>query len=154
MKVRRRRKNEKGPLQGHCPGARQGRSPAGFGWSPLFRRYAPPSPPKKRKRFSNPCTCRPSLASDASGVLADANTEIHFRYRKEPEMTVENRTSQLAANSFAALTKALESGNSEALSAYLSVMARFHTYSWNNSLLILVQRPSASRVAGFRAWLK
>lgn len=140
-------------LQGRCPGARQGRSPVGFGWSPLFRRYAPPSPPKKRKRFSNPCTCRPSLASDASWVLANANTEIHFRYGKEPDMNVENRTSQLAANALATLTKALESGDSQVLSTYLSVMARFHTYSWNNSLLIAVQRPSATRVAGFRAWL-
>ncbi len=26
-------------------------------------------PPKKRDRFSHPCTCRPSLASDASEVL-------------------------------------------------------------------------------------
>ena len=26
-------------------------------------------PPKKRKRFSPPCPCRPSLASDASEVL-------------------------------------------------------------------------------------
>ena len=36
---------------------------------------------------------------------------------------------------------------------YLSVTARFHKYSWTNCLLIAMQRPNATHVAGFRAWL-
>ena len=43
---------------------------------------------------------------------------------------------------------------SETFKAYLAVQARFHRYSWHNSLLILMQRPDASRVAGFKAWQK
>ena len=36
--------------------------------------------------------------------------------------------------------------------AFLAVASRFHTYSPNNVLLILLQRPHATRVAGYRAW--
>lgn len=34
----------------------------------------------------------------------------------------------------------------------LDVASRFHRYSWGNTLLISMQRPDASRVAGFRRW--
>jgi antirestriction protein ArdC len=47
---------------------------------------------------------------------------------------------------------ALERGESEALKNYLRVMSRFHRYSWGNILLIHIQRPDATRVAGFHAW--
>jgi len=43
---------------------------------------------------------------------------------------------------------------SDTFRAYLDVQARFHKYSWHNSLLILMQRPDASRVAGFQTWKK
>ena len=49
------------------PGARERSCPMGFGRYPQFALLI--SPPKKRKRFSNPCPCRSSLASDASEVL-------------------------------------------------------------------------------------
>jgi hypothetical protein len=35
---------------------------------------------------------------------------------------------------------------------FLSVASRFHRYSTNNVLLILSQRPDATRVAGYRTW--
>ncbi len=41
---------------------------------------------------------------------------------------------------------------SDTFKAFLDVQARFHRYSWHNVMLILSQRPSASRVAGFKAW--
>lgn len=37
---------------------------------------------------------------------------------------------------------------------WVRVRASFHRYSLNNTLLIALQRPDATRVAGFRAWLK
>lgn len=40
----------------------------------------------------------------------------------------------------------------EAFKRYLAFAALFHNYSANNSLLILVQRPDATRVAGYRKW--
>ena len=35
---------------------------------------------------------------------------------------------------------------------YLTTMSRFHRYSARNSLLILLQNPDASYVAGFQHW--
>ena len=66
----------------------------------------------------------------------------------------QNRSSELAADALKTLIAALEAGNSEALKNYLAVMGRFHHYSWNNSLLIALQRPGATRVAGFHTWHK
>lgn len=40
----------------------------------------------------------------------------------------------------------------EEFKRYLAFAARFHSYSANNSLLLLVQRPNATRVAGYRRW--
>ena len=37
---------------------------------------------------------------------------------------------------------------------YLSFAAKFHDYSFNNTLLIWAQAPQASYVAGYRAWLQ
>ena len=35
---------------------------------------------------------------------------------------------------------------------YLSTMSRFHRYSVNNTMLIYMQRPDATHVAGFNKW--
>lgn len=35
---------------------------------------------------------------------------------------------------------------------YLDKMSKFHRYSWNNQILIALQRPNASLVAGFNRW--
>jgi antirestriction protein ArdC len=43
---------------------------------------------------------------------------------------------------------------STAWRAWLDVQRRFHRYSWGNTLLIACQRPDATRVAGFHAWLR
>jgi antirestriction protein ArdC len=60
----------------------------------------------------------------------------------------------LSENAISRLIEALERGQSDALKTYLSMMSRFHKYSWGNCLLIYSQRPSATRVAGFHGWLK
>jgi len=38
--------------------------------------------------------------------------------------------------------------------AVLDCMASFHAYSWRNTILIHLQYPSASKVAGYRTWEK
>jgi antirestriction protein ArdC len=68
-------------------------------------------------------------------------------------MNTQNTTSEIASKALATLAAALEVGNSAALTAYLNVTARFHRYSWTNCLLIAMQCPTATHVAGFRAWL-
>ena len=41
---------------------------------------------------------------------------------------------------------------SEAFRAYLELQAKFHRYSFGNTLLIMSQRAGATRVAGYRTW--
>jgi len=54
-----------------------------------------------------------------------------------------------------ALAKAVDDVRaSDTFKNYLDVQARFHRYSWHNSMLILCQNPEASRVAGFNTWRK
>ncbi len=43
---------------------------------------------------------------------------------------------------------------SEAFRAYLNTQAKFYRYSWHNCMLIGMQRPSATQVAGYRQWQK
>jgi len=41
---------------------------------------------------------------------------------------------------------------SELFKQYLDVQARFHKYSWHNTMLIATQKPDAEHVAGFKTW--
>lgn len=57
------------------------------------------------------------------------------------------------------LTNKLEQGlqdlfNSDSYCNYLSTMSKFHNYSFNNTLLIAMQKPDATLVAGYKAWQK
>ncbi len=61
------------------------------------------------------------------------------------------------ARDYAELLETLTEGvaaltTSERWTQYLEVQSRFPRYSSNNVLLILAQRPDATRVAGYRAW--
>lgn len=50
------------------------------------------------------------------------------------------------------LAEALKQGKSETLVRYLDTMSRFHKYSFGNCMLIALQRPDATLVAGFYRW--
>ena len=55
------------------------------------------------------------------------------------------------------ITEGIEQGikelfESEKYIRYLSVMSRFHRYSVNNTMLIYMQKPDATLVAGFNKW--
>ena len=60
-----------------------------------------------------------------------------------------NRRTKDAVNH---LVEALERGQSEVLTQYLSAMARFHNYSFGNIMLIARQNPDATNVASLRTW--
>jgi antirestriction protein ArdC len=62
------------------------------------------------------------------------------------------QTWKVANQAIEQLVEALNAGHSEALTRYLSAMAKFRTYSLCNVLLIVKQSPNAGRVAGYRAW--
>jgi hypothetical protein len=59
---------------------------------------------------------------------------------------------EIIAANIQALIAQLEAGRSEALTAYLNAMSRFHNYSFGNILEIARQKPDATRVAGLYAW--
>lgn len=56
-------------------------------------------------------------------------------------------------------TEQLEAGIKEFFSSdkfqeYLNVMSRFHSYSYSNSVMIAMQKPDATLLAGFSGWQK
>ncbi len=56
------------------------------------------------------------------------------------------------------ITQELEKGirnlySNDGYRSYLETMSRFHHYSYRNTLLIWLQNPEASYVAGYRAWM-
>ncbi len=72
----------------------------------------------------------------------------------EKKMDVEDKDKALDE-----ITAKLEEGIQEIFSSgkyedYLKVMSRFHRYSLNNTVLIAMQNPEASLVAGYHAWQK
>ena len=69
-------------------------------------------------------------------------------------MTTTNRDEKMKE-----ITDRLQAGleelfNSEKYAEYLRVMSQFHHYSFNNTLLIAMQKPDATLVAGYNAWEK
>ena len=66
-------------------------------------------------------------------------------------------TSEKPTEKLKEITDRLEQGitelfDSERYKEYLRVMSKFHNYSFNNTLLIAMQKPDASLIAGFNAW--
>ena len=74
--------------------------------------------------------------------MADKNTVYMSEKRKVKEIT-----DKLEAG----LKELFES---EKYKSYLSTMSKFHNYSFNNTLLIAMQKPEATLVAGYQAWQK
>ncbi|MCI9908821.1 antirestriction protein ArdA [Clostridioides difficile] len=115
--------------------------------------------PKEYKVMSFPQRSRP----DPEKVEMDAAAPGQ-RTAQAAEQTQEPRpvipivlTSEKPAEKLKEITDRLEQGitelfDSERYKEYLRVMSKFHNYSFNNTLLIAMQKPDASLVAGFSAW--
>ena len=73
---------------------------------------------------------------------------------KEPNQQQPQRQTakEVIAANVQSLIEQLESGHSDALTAYLNATSRFTTYSFGNILEIALQKPEATRVAGLYAW--
>src|SRR5580692_13052440 len=82
---------------------------------------------------------------NTTAAVASQSTVNNNKQQKQTAKEV------IAAN-VQALIEQLEQGHSEALTAYLTAMGRFHNYSFGNILEIARQKPDATRVAGFYAW--
>jgi len=93
--------------------------------------------------------------------LADGPEGERPRFRQETskptkvaiENTVFDARQERVARAMDTLTHGVERiTTSEGYRRYLEAMARFHTYSANNVMLIHTQRPEATRVASYRTW--
>lgn len=62
------------------------------------------------------------------------------------------RARQIVETGFQALVEELQQGRSEHLLRYLDFCARFHRYSHYNAMMIMMQKPDATYVAGFKKW--
>ena len=70
---------------------------------------------------------------------------------------IRSTTFQLEGKDLQSILKSLEKGiseifNSERYTKYLQTMSKFHSYSFNNTMLIALQRPDATLVAGYQNW--
>ena len=66
-------------------------------------------------------------------------------------------TAQKPAEKMKEITDRLEQGiqdlfESDRFKEYLQVMSKFHNYSFNNTLLIAMQKPDATLIAGYNSW--
>jgi len=59
---------------------------------------------------------------------------------------------QMSDDALKELAESLKQGHSEQLVQYLTTMSRFHRYSFGNCMMIAMQKPEATHVAGFRCW--
>jgi antirestriction protein ArdC len=88
-----------------------------------------------------------SLAIATTVTASTQNPKVPQQKQKQRQTAKE----MIAAN-LKGLIEQLEAGRSDALTAYLDAMSRFHNYSFGNVLEIARQRPTATRVAGMYAW--
>ena len=91
-------------------------------------------------------------------------TYLHFRdmgvysyHDKGTDNPNKPERTRTMAKDIKEITEQLEKGvkevfESEKYKAYLEFMGKFYDYSFNNIMLILMQNPNASLVAGYKAW--
>ena len=114
--------------------------------------------PKEYRIMSYPQPTRPDpekVEMDAIGTR-QAVTLTTEPPQPQPVIPI-NLTAEKPAEKLKEITDRLEQGitelfNSERYKEYLRVMSKFHNYSFNNTLLIAMQKPDASLIAGFTAW--
>ena len=79
-------------------------------------------------------------------------TVLSSRKVEGPHTTTDKKPAIAEAVSAATdqLIASLKAGKSEELTRYIKAMSIFHSYSFSNTMMIICQRPDATRVAGFR----
>ena len=114
--------------------------------------------PKEYRIMSYPQPTRPDpekVEMDAIGTRQAATLTVEPP-QPQPVIPI-NLTAEKPAEKLKEITDRLEQGitelfDSERYKEYLRVMSKFHNYSFNNTLLIAMQKPDASLIAGFTAW--
>ena len=115
--------------------------------------------PKEYKIMSFPQRSRPDPSkAEMDAAAPGAKTAQTAAQPQEPRPVIPIvLTSEKPAEKLKEITDRLEQGitelfDSERYKEYLRVMSKFHNYSFNNTLLIAMQKPDASLVAGFSSW--
>ena len=104
-----------------------------------------------------------SIMPIGTQMFARDPAEIKFENVAEPVVSEKrgtyHTTPEQRQEKIKQITDKLEQGvhqifESDNYRAYLSTMAKFHCYSLNNTILIAMQKPGATLVAGYTAWQK
>ena len=135
----------------------------------LLQKWETDYSPKTPKENPNPRFMEAIQKKDYVGYLLDFFLENNPEEQKlwisehQSEITnLERRVKFMADKStnrerLQEITAGIEQGIKELFESkkymrYLSVMSKFHRYSVNNTMLIYMQRPDATLVAGFNKW--
>ena len=114
--------------------------------------------PKAYRVMSFPQPERPDPAKVEMDAPAPPQQSVPLDAAQEPRPVIPIvLTSEKPADKLKEITDRLEQGikelfDSDRYKEYLRVMSKFHNYSFNNTLLIAMQKPDASLVAGFQSW--
>ena len=114
--------------------------------------------PKEYRVMSFPQPERPDPAKVEMDAAAPPQQSVPPAAAQEPRPVIPIvLTSEKPADKLKEITDRLEKGimelfDSDRYKEYLRVMSKFHNYSFNNTLLIAMQKPDASLVAGFQSW--
>ena len=114
--------------------------------------------PKEYRVMSFPQPERPDPAKVEMDAAAPPQQSVPPDAAQEPRPVIPIvLTSEKPADKLKEITDRLEQGimelfDSDRYKEYLRVMSKIHNYSFNNTLLIAMQKPDASLVAGFQSW--
>jgi len=117
-----------------------------------FRKRLEAIPPTQREQAA------PNVDYDAIATRAPAVATVKPPEQAQPQPVIPLvLNAEKPAEKLKEITDKLEQGikdifNSEPYKSYLNTMSKFYNYSINNTMLIAMQKPDATLIAGFKAW--
>ena len=140
--------HEDGKLTDHGYIARSGTE-----WKEL---YTGNETPEKYRIMSYPETERTTPEQTEQEAAPVQTLDPQAVAAANPSRPIELKA-QKPAEKMKEITDRLEAGiqelfDSDRFKEYLQVMSKFHNYSFNNTLLIAMQKPDATLVAGYNSW--
>ena len=118
--------------------------------------YAGQETPEKYRIMGYPEAERPAPEQEEKEAAAAPTLDPQAVAAANPSRPIE-LTAQKPNEKIKEITDRLEQGiqelfDSDRFKEYLQVMSKFHNYSFNNTLLIAMQKPDATLVAGYNSW--
>ena len=126
---------------------------SGTDWKDL---YTGQETPEKYRIMSYPETERTAPENAEMEAAPTPTLDPQAVAAANPSHPIELKA-QKPAEKIKEITDRLEQGiqdlfDSDRFKEYLQVMSKFHNYSFNNTLLIAMQKPDATFVAGYNSW--